>query len=47
MQNKIQEHRDKHKAHKKECNVVIKIAKTNYIQQGVISSNNTPKVLWK
>jgi hypothetical protein len=29
MQNKIQEHRDKYKAHKKEYNVVLGIAKTN------------------
>jgi hypothetical protein len=47
MQSKTQEHRDKHKAYKKEYNVVIKTAKTNYIQHIITSSNNIPKVLCK
>jgi type IV secretory pathway TrbF-like protein len=47
MQSKIQDHRDKYKAYKKEYNVVIKTVKTNYIQHIISSSNNTCKVLWE
>jgi hypothetical protein len=47
MQSKIQEHRGKYKAYKKEYNVVIKTAKTNYIKHIITSSKSTPKVLCK
>jgi hypothetical protein len=40
MQRKIQEHRDKYKAYKKEYNVVITTAKTNHIHRIITSSNN-------
>jgi hypothetical protein len=35
---------DKYKAYKKKCNVVIRTAKSNYIQHIRTSSNNTPKI---
>jgi type IV secretory pathway TrbF-like protein len=46
-QSGIQEHRDHYKAYKKEYNVIIKMAKSDYIQNIITNSNNTPKVLWK
>jgi hypothetical protein len=44
---KIQEHGDIYKAYKKECNVILKTAKANYIQNIITRSNNTSKVLWE
>jgi hypothetical protein len=47
MQSKIQEHRDIHKAYKKEYNIILKTAKANYIQNIITRSNSTSKVLWE
>jgi hypothetical protein len=41
MQNNIQEHKDKHKAHKKKYSVVIKSVKTNYTQHIITTREGT------